>query len=108
MNLGLKTVVPLSKVLRASLSGYEKSISDDPAFLISKVQPCPTSSGSQTYCTCYTVSHSSWSAHAGSTAPPGGSPHAGIEGGRKEVMTSPCCHHTAVRPCCVVVNYTIF
>ena len=23
---------------------YEKSISDDPAFLISKVQPCPTSS----------------------------------------------------------------
>ena len=24
---------------------YEKLISDDPAFLISKVQPCPTSSG---------------------------------------------------------------
>ena len=37
MNLNLKTVVPLGK--------SEKSIRDDPAFLISKVQPCPTSSG---------------------------------------------------------------
>ena len=44
MNLDLKTVVPLGKVLRASLLRYEESISDDLAFLISKVQPCPTSS----------------------------------------------------------------
>ena len=34
MNLDLKTGV---KVLRASLMRYEKSISDDSAFLISKV-----------------------------------------------------------------------
>ena len=36
---------PLSKVLRASLLRYEKSISDDLTILIRKVQPCPTSSG---------------------------------------------------------------
>ena len=45
MNLDLKTGSLSVEVLRASLSRYEKSISDDPAFLISKVQPCPTSSG---------------------------------------------------------------
>ena len=39
MNLDLKT-----GVLKASLFRYEKSISDDPTFLISKVQPCSTSS----------------------------------------------------------------
>ena len=35
MNLDFKKKigVPLSKVLSASLSGYEKSISDDPAFI---------------------------------------------------------------------------
>ena len=44
MNLDLKTVVPLGKSPESYLLRYEKSISDDPAFLISKVQPCPTSS----------------------------------------------------------------
>ena len=44
MNLDLKTVVPLGKSPESWLLRYEKSISDDPAFLISKVQPCPTSS----------------------------------------------------------------
>ena len=38
MNLDLKTGAPLGR------SPYEKSISDDLALLISKVQPCPTSS----------------------------------------------------------------
>ena len=47
MNLDLKTVVPLGKSPESLLLRYEKSISDDPAFLISKVQPCPTSSGLQ-------------------------------------------------------------
>ena len=45
MNLDLKTGVPFGEVLRDSLLRYEKSISDDPAFLISKVPLCPTSSG---------------------------------------------------------------
>ena len=49
MNLDLKTGVLLGKVLRASLLRYEKLISDDPAFLISKVQPCPTSSRESRY-----------------------------------------------------------
>ena len=50
MNLDLKTVLPLGKVLRASLLRYKKSISDDPAFLISKLQPCLTSSGLIVFC----------------------------------------------------------
>ena len=49
MNLDLKTVVPLGKSPESLLLRYEKSISDDPAFLISKVQPCPTSSDSKLY-----------------------------------------------------------
>ena len=44
MNLDFKLWSHSVKVLRAGLLRYEKSISDDPAFLISKVQLCPTSS----------------------------------------------------------------
>ena len=49
MNPDLKTGAHLSESREtASLLRYEKSISVTSAILISKVQPCPTSSGHQT------------------------------------------------------------